>query len=62
MMLLGRSETLSDDNLLEYSNRLGYRLSQDDCDEIRQTAGEGETVASAVKDFLSAYETPGRFK
>jgi hypothetical protein len=46
---------------MDYAWRLGYELSPEDCDEIRITAYSGETVAHAVKDFLSAYEVPGRW-
>jgi len=56
MRTLGRTNKLTDENLMDYAWRLGYRLSPEDCDEIRLTAYAGETVAHAVKDFLSAYE------
>jgi|688.fasta_scaffold881266_1 hypothetical protein len=61
MNTLGRTNKLTDQNLMDYAWRLGYQLSPEDCDEIRITAYSGETVAHAVKDFLSAYEVPGRW-
>ena len=56
-----RTNKLTDQNRMDYAWRLGYELSPEDCDEIRITAYSGETVAHAVKDFLSAYEVPGRW-
>lgn len=48
--------TLTHDNLKEYASRLGYELSDEDCDEIIATTYEGETAKEAVSDFLSAFE------
>lgn len=61
MITQGQSKKLTDEALMDYAWRLGYRLSPTDCDEIRSTAYLGETVSHAVKDFLSAYEG-GNFK
>lgn len=47
---------LTDQALMDYAWKLGYRLSAEDCEEIRQTSFPGETIDHAVKDFLSAYE------
>lgn len=35
---------------------LGYELNDEDCQEIIDTAYEGELVSEAVDDFLNAYE------
>jgi hypothetical protein len=52
----GRTQTLSDEALTQYSLMLGYRLSPEDCEHIRVTAFPKETVAHAVKDFLATFE------
>ena len=46
----------TDEALMNYAWQLGYRLSPEDCEEIRRTFGIRETIEHAVKDFLSAYE------
>lgn len=51
--------TLTNEALMTYADDLGYYLSPEDCDHIRETNGLGETVADAVTDFLFAFETPG---
>lgn len=46
----------TDEALMNYAWQLGYRLSPEDCEEIRRTFRINETIEHAVKDFLSAYE------
>ena len=59
---LGDGLNLTDDALMDFAFGLGYVISAEDCDEIRRTSFEGETVRHAIKDFLSAYENPGVWK
>ena len=50
--------TLTNEALMAHADGLGYDLSIEDCDYIRETKGAGEAVADAVTDFLCAFETP----
>ena len=47
---------MTNQELKDYAQGLGYTLDDADCQEIRDTSYTGETVSHAVKDFLNAYE------
>jgi len=47
---------VTNQSLTDYAASLGYDLSEEDCEEIRATSYDGETVADAVDDYLRAYE------
>ena len=36
--------------------KMGYIFSDDDCEELRGSSFEGETIKEALNDYLSAYE------
>jgi len=61
MRTAGQTQKLTDENLMDYAYRLGFCFTPEDCDEIRRTSYQGETVSHAVKDFISAFEVPGRY-
>jgi hypothetical protein len=43
-------------SIKDHAKKLGYEFDDEDCQEILDTTYEGETVAEAVEDFLSAFE------
>ena len=47
---------MTNESLIAYAASIGYDLSAEDCEEIRATSYDGETVADAVDDYLRAYE------
>jgi hypothetical protein len=59
---IGRSTNLSNENLIKYADILGFLIDDADCDEIRQTSFNGETISSAVRDYLNANECPVPWK
>jgi hypothetical protein len=59
---IGRSTNLSNESLTKYAYMLGFQIENNDCDEIRQTSFNGETISSAVRDYLNANECPVPWK
>jgi hypothetical protein len=59
---IGRSTNLSNENLIKYADILGFLIDDGTCDEIRQTSFKGETISSAVRDYLNTNECPVPWK
>jgi len=47
---------MTNESLIAHAASIGYDLSEEDCEEIRATSYDGETVADAIDDYLRAYE------
>jgi hypothetical protein len=58
----GRSTNLSNQKLIKYASMLGFTFTNETCEEIRQTSFTGETISSAVRDYLNAHECPVPWK
>ncbi len=54
--MVGQSRNFSDVNLTWYALRLGYDLTQEECEEIRNTTRKGYTVARAVTEYVEKKE------
>jgi len=47
---------MTNQDLISYAASIGYEFTVEDCEEIRATSYDGETVEDAVHDYLCAYE------
>jgi hypothetical protein len=59
---IGQSKILSNEKLTKYAEMLGFKINNDDCEDIRKTSFTGETISSAVRDYLNANECPVPWK
>lgn len=46
----------TDDEIIAFADDMGYTLTVEDCQAIREGGRDGETIREAVNDFLDAYE------
>jgi hypothetical protein len=46
----------TDDEIIAFADDMGYTLTVEDCQAIREGERDGEIIREAVNDFLDAYE------
>jgi hypothetical protein len=46
----------TDAEIIAFADEVGYTLNVEDCLALREGKKDGETIRSAVTDFLDAYE------
>lgn len=46
----------TNDEIKQAVLKMGYIFNDDDCEDLRGSSFEGETIKEALNDYLSAYE------